>query len=80
MTTVTVFTQDDCPPCKIVKWFLQDHGVDFTEKNITSDPSAKKELTEQYGILSTPAVIIQDQIFTGFDLPRLMDALGIQGN
>ena len=77
MSKPTIYTQNDCPPCKIVKMFLNEHQVDFHEKNITLDKSARDELTKTYGSYSTPTVIVNNEVITGFDLERLKKALNL---
>jgi glutaredoxin len=77
MSKPTIFTQNDCPPCKIVKMFLNEYQIEFTEKNITLDQKAKDELTQVYGAFSTPTVIVNDEVIIGFDLKRLSKALKI---
>ncbi len=37
MSHITIYTQDDCPPCTFVKNHLQANHVDFTEKNIKNN-------------------------------------------
>jgi len=73
---VVVFTQPDCPPCLIVKLFLEEKGVIFEERDITSDPEALRELTEKYGSRSTPTLVIGDEVMIGFDPERLDEILG----
>ncbi|WP_174733749.1 glutaredoxin family protein [Mesobacillus harenae] len=77
MDKVVVYSQNECPTCQIVKLFLQESGVAFEERNISENPSAKKEFLDGYRLSSTPAVIVGEQIITGFDLPRLKEVLRI---
>ncbi|MBY0097705.1 glutaredoxin family protein [Mesobacillus maritimus] len=78
MTKPTIYTQNDCPPCKIVKMFLNEYKIDFVEKNITQDQKARDELTKVYGAFSTPTVVVNDEVIIGFDLKRLAKALKIE--
>ena len=78
MNVITVYTQNDCPPCKIVKMFLNEHRIKFQERNITSDQNARKELTENYGAYSTPTVVTDKEVIIGFDLEKLQQALDIK--
>lgn len=75
MTKVTVYTQNDCPPCKVVKMFLNDQKIAFTEKNITTDESARNDLIQTYQAYSTPTVVIGEDVIVGFDLEKLEHAL-----
>ncbi len=34
MSEIIVYTQNDCPPCTFVKNYLNEHQIDFEERNI----------------------------------------------
>ncbi|WP_053362011.1 glutaredoxin family protein [Bacillus sp. FJAT-27251] len=78
MSQITIYTQNDCPPCQIVKMFLKEHQVDFEEKNITSDPKARDELTQVYGAYSTPTVVAGNEVIIGFELEKLKKTLSLE--
>lgn len=78
MSKPTIYTQNDCPPCKIVKMFLNDKQIEYVEKNITKDQKARDELTKVYGAFSTPTVVVNNEVIIGFDLERLSKALEIE--
>lgn len=77
MNDIIVYTQNECPPCKIVKMFLNEYGFAFEEKNISLDKNSRQELTNKYGSYSTPTIVIGDEIITGFDLEKLKKVLSI---
>ena len=68
---VLLFTQPDCPPCFIVKTFLEVMGVEFEERDISRDQSAVEEMTQKYGSNSTPTVVVGEQVLVGFNPERL---------
>ncbi len=78
MSDIIVYTQHDCPPCKIIKMFLTEFGFSFTEKNINEDERSRQELTQTYNSYSTPTIVIGEEIITGFDLERLKKVLDIK--
>ncbi|NRG48438.1 glutaredoxin family protein [Bacillus sp. CRN 9] len=78
MKPIVVYTQPDCPPCEITKKFLSEYNFEFEQKNIKTDKSAMKELTEKYQSFSTPTIVIGDEVITGFDLERLKAVLEIK--
>ncbi|SEN32374.1 Glutaredoxin-like protein, YruB-family [Mesobacillus persicus] len=78
MSELIIYTQNDCPPCKIVKMFLNEHNVDFQEKNISTDEKARQELTKTYGAYSTPTVVIGKEVIIGFNLEKLSRTLNIE--
>ena len=78
MNDIIVYTQNDCPPCQIIKMFLNEFGFSYTEKNITDDEKSRQELTEIYNSYSTPTIVIGEEIITGFDLEKLKKVLDIK--
>ncbi len=80
MKKITIYTQPDCPPCEITKLFLTEHGIPFEAKNIKTDKIAKKELIEKYQSYSTPTIVIDNIVITGFDLEKLKQELNIDTN
>lgn len=56
---ITVYTSNDCKYCDLVKREFKDSGVDYTEKNITEDKSAKMELIAK-GKMSVPITCVEE--------------------
>ncbi|MDM5305412.1 glutaredoxin family protein [Peribacillus frigoritolerans] len=77
MKDVTLYTQPDCPPCKIMKMFFDDNNIVYKEKDIKADGHARKELTNKYGAYSTPTVVIDGKAIIGFELNEIKKALNI---
>lgn len=71
---VVVFTSNTCPHCYTVKEFLSQKGVEFTEKNVQTDPAARKELIQK-GIMAVPVVVIDGETIVGFDRDRIEELL-----
>ncbi len=78
MTKITIYTQPDCPPCEITKKFLTEYGFSYETKNIKTDKKAHMELVKKYGSYSTPTIVIDDTVITGFDLESLKKELQIE--
>ena len=57
-----------------MKKFLSQKGVDFTERDVTADEDAIKEL-EKLGVMSTPVTLIDGEVVVGFDQKRLNELL-----
>lgn len=72
---VIVFTQQDCPPCRWVKHFLAQRGVEFEERSIDSGVAVVREMTQTYKSQSTPTVVIRDAVVIGYDPERLSQLL-----
>jgi glutaredoxin-like YruB-family protein len=73
---IVIFTQPDCPPCRIVKSFLTERGIAFEERDITVDRAAVRELTDKYHSHSTPTLVIGEEVMIGFNPERLDEILG----
>lgn len=71
--TITVYTSDTCPYCRMIKDYLTEKGIAFAERNITRDPSARRILIENE-IMGVPATFVDKEIVLGFDKEKI-DAL-----
>lgn len=58
-----------------MKEFLSQKGVEFTERNIQTDPEARKELMKK-GIMAVPVVEIDGETIVGFDRDKIEELLG----
>ncbi|NMR95833.1 glutaredoxin family protein, partial [Vibrio parahaemolyticus] len=57
MKNVVVYTSSTCPYCTMVKNHLKEKGVDYVEKNVSTDNQARKELMSM-GHMGVPVVLI----------------------
>ncbi|BDR58920.1 glutaredoxin-like protein NrdH [Xylocopilactobacillus apicola] len=62
---ITVFSRNNCMQCKMVKRFLSEHGVVFSEINIDEQPAAREELMNE-GFMSLPVIKADELTLTGF--------------
>lgn len=82
--TVTVYTTTTCPYCKMLKDFLKEHNIVFTEKLVDQDDASRDEMMSQSdGFLGVPfSVVSKDdgtkETVLGFDKGRLNSVLGIK--
>ncbi|MED4532879.1 glutaredoxin domain-containing protein [Metabacillus fastidiosus] len=75
---IIVYTQPECPPCQIVKQFLQHHNFSFEEIDITKNEEARLTLINEFKATSTPTVTVDNEIVIGFDLQKLEHLLNIE--
>lgn len=71
MKEIVVYTQPNCSPCEATKNFLDEKGVPYIIKDVKKDKRALIELTKKYKSYSTPTVIIDDKVISGFNLTEL---------
>lgn len=72
---VIVYSADWCGFCHAVKEYLGKSNIEFTEKNIESDPALAKEAVEKSGQMGIPVLDIAGEIIVGFDRPKIDAAL-----
>jgi len=81
---VTIYSTTTCPYCRMLKEYLTEKNITFTEKLIDQDETALKEMSkESGGFLGAPfTVIVKDdntkETVIGFDKGKLNSILGIQ--
>lgn len=56
---VTVYTKNNCQPCKITKRELDKIGVAYTEISLEANPEVQAELIEK-GFMSAPVVVTEN--------------------
>jgi S1-C subfamily serine protease len=59
----------------MVKEFLSQRGIAYTERDIDVDRSAAGEVTRLTGQMAVPVTVIDGQVVVGFDRPRLEQVL-----
>ncbi len=75
MKNVVVYTSNTCGYCHEAKRYLDSKGVSYTEKNVSTDAVARKELMDQ-GFMGVPVIQVDEDIVQGFDKKRLEELLG----
>ncbi|WP_188388732.1 glutaredoxin domain-containing protein [Priestia taiwanensis] len=78
MMKVELYTQPECPPCTIVKQFLQHHGVSYEEFDVKKDTIARNRMVHEYDSFSTPTVVVDSIVVAGFNIEKLQELLGIK--
>ncbi len=62
----------------MVKEFLSQRGIGFTEYDVSRDPAAAQELVRNTGQMGVPVTVINGQTIVGFDRNQLEQALSQQ--
>ena len=63
--------------CERTKEFLSQNSVEYTDRNVATDPDALRHLTEVYGVMTTPVTVVGDEVIVGFNQKKLEAALGL---
>jgi glutaredoxin-like YruB-family protein len=73
---VIVYTSPTCGYCKMVKDFLSQRGIGFTERDVSLDRNAAQEVVNRTGQMGVPVTIIDGQTIVGFDRAQLERVIG----
>lgn len=74
MKSVT-FYDGGCADCQKVAAFFSAQGIDYERKNVKAHPELLEELKTK-GTQALPAVVVGDQVITGWNEEALKKALG----
>mgnify|MGYP001593453423 CR=1 FL=1 len=78
MAQVMIYTTPTCVYCKMAKEFFKEHGVQYTEKDVAADETARKEMFAKSGQMGVPVIFIDNNPpVVGFDKEKLSQLLGI---
>ncbi|GLB47166.1 NrdH-redoxin [Philodulcilactobacillus myokoensis] len=72
--SITVFTKNNCMKCMLTKRFLEEHQIDFEEKNISKE-TQYVDFLKNKGFMETPVVFVKNEdgedSFSGFRPDKL---------
>ena len=80
---VTLYSTTTCPYCKMLKNYLDERRISYTEKLVDQDESAREEMmSKSDGYLGVPFTVIvrdgQEMVVMGFDKYKLNEILGVK--
>jgi NADH-dependent peroxiredoxin subunit F len=76
MPKVTVYSTQNCPYCRMVKAYLERHGVDYLTIDVGTDKEQAKKMIEISGQYGVPVVTVDGEVIVGFDAQRLNELFG----
>ena len=75
---VEIYSTESCHFCHMAKEFFATHNIPFTNYNVGTDMTKRKEMMEKSGQLGVPVIIIDDNdMIIGFDKNKLSNLLGV---
>ena len=74
MAKVKVYSSNTCPHCVTAKKYLDEKGVEYEERNVQTNPEARKELMAM-GHMGVPVIIIGEDEIVGFDQGKIDELL-----
>jgi glutaredoxin 3 len=75
---IKVYSTPTCPYCKLVKDFLAEQKISFSEIDVAGSPAAANEMVKLSGQMGVPVVDIDGQIIVGWNKAALEDALKVK--
>ncbi len=72
---VTVYSTNTCPYCIMMKNFLDQNGIAYTDVNVQKDPVAASRLVQATGQMGVPQTNINGEWVLGFDPQRVQSLL-----
>ena len=77
---VVIYTTPTCQYCPAAKRWLKDHGVAYTEHDVSRDPVRATEMYRLTGQGAVPVIRVGGQVMVGFDPLQLAKLLPNAGN
>ena len=75
--TVEVYSTPTCMYCNLLKDFLKENKVEFTEINVAEDEDKRNYIVEKSGQMGVPVTIIGDEVIVGFNQAKISEVLGL---
>ncbi|MCF7669003.1 MAG: glutaredoxin family protein [Verrucomicrobia bacterium] len=69
--TVRLFIKTHCPWCHSAREWLDRHGVDYEELDVTKEPAFYDEMVRLSGQTSAPVIDVGGRILADFDTGEL---------
>lgn len=74
---VIIYSTPSCVYCKMAKEFFTEHNVQYEDKNVAVDATAREEMVKKSEQMGVPVIDIEGEILVGFDEEALQKSLGI---
>ncbi len=77
VTDVKVYSTPTCPYCHMMKSFLKENNIKFTDIDVAADQKAAKEMIEKTGQMGVPVIEINGKHIVGFDREAIKKELNL---
>ncbi|BEP27705.1 glutaredoxin family protein [Helicovermis profundi] len=71
---VVIYTSSTCGYCHMAIDYFKENEIEYTEKNVSTDAVARKELMSQ-GFMGVPVIFVDEEVIQGFDKNKLEELL-----
>ncbi|MFH1088558.1 MAG: glutaredoxin domain-containing protein [Patescibacteria group bacterium] len=78
-----IYSTPACGYCHMLKDWLTEHKVDFTDVNVAADPKRGMEMVQKTGQMGVPVSVIKfsnskEEVILGFDRDRISRLLNLK--
>ena len=73
--SVNVYSTQSCPYCTMVKNYLKEKKVQFSDFDVGRDQRRADEMVRKSGQMGVPVVEINGKVIVGFNKPEIDRAL-----
>ncbi len=77
MQNVTIYSTPSCHFCHMAKDYFKEKNVTFTDFDVATDMTKRKEMVEKSGQMGVPVIVIGEDIIVGFNRPVIDKLLGL---
>ena len=74
---VIIYSTPTCHFCHMVKEYLGEKNIPFTDHNVATDLEKRQEMVQKSGQMGVPVIFIGDDMVIGFNQERIDQLLGI---
>lgn len=78
MKNITIYSTPTCVYCNMAKNFFTENKMAFTEYDVATDFTKRKEMIEKTGQMGVPVILIGEDVVIGFDEDKIKQNLGIK--
>ncbi|MBP7005677.1 glutaredoxin family protein [Patescibacteria group bacterium] len=75
---ITLYSTPTCPYCKLVKEFLSEQKLVFTELDVSMDNDAIQRMVKLSGQMGVPVVDVNGQVIVGWNKNALEEVIKVQ--
>jgi glutaredoxin-like YruB-family protein len=74
---VVIYSTPTCHFCHMVKDYLSEKNIPFTDYNVATDLEKRQEMVQKSGQMGVPVIFIGDEMVIGFNQEKIDSLLGI---
>ncbi len=76
--TITLYSTPSCPYCKLVKDYLKEQNLPFTDIDVSLDNDAIQKMVKLSGQMGVPVIDISGQVIVGWNKNALEEVIKAQ--